>query len=583
MIKYEIKEKDGYLDMTDLPHDCIFNKVRTGCGGTTIALRNEENYVIAVPTTELIINKCNSTENLFGLHGNFTSILKNELISYTKQSGVKKIMCTYDKIPTLLEHVNGKDFRLLVDEYHNLLKQYMFRTTAINGVLDNFREFRSFCFMSATSIDPELKPEVLKDVPEYVADWQEEQNLFIVPFQSNKPYQLVTNFISYYKRNGFITVNGHNSYEAYFFLNSVREIANIITKCGLTNENSRVICANEDKNRKKLGDIEISTSISRSKQFNFITCKSFEGADFFSETGLCFVISNTNVKHTLTSMDIDIPQIAGRIRNKENPFRNTVVHIFNTKGDDSYKTYEEVKIEAIKQLEIAKERVAAYNLFSLEAKKQQAKEVKDSLYIRYCNDLFEVNDRAINYKLYEYKLLHQIYSSSKGVKQAYEENGAVYDKIRWHKFECSDIKKYGKSPTFLEVAQQYYNLKYDFNNARAEIEKQYPFISEAFNLLGFQEIRKLRTIKAVKEALLQAKIANRPSHCELFKLLSEGIELGRFYQTYELKEICERHGLKQIKELREWYEIESGTQRIDNIPRSGYWIIAIKAIQETEA
>ena len=63
MIKYEIKEKDGYLDMTDLPHDCIFNKVRTGCGGTTIALRNEENYVIAVPTTELIINKCNSTEN----------------------------------------------------------------------------------------------------------------------------------------------------------------------------------------------------------------------------------------------------------------------------------------------------------------------------------------------------------------------------------------------------------------------------------------------------------------------------------------------------------------------------------------
>ncbi len=577
MIKYEIKEKDGYLDMADLPHDCIFNKVRTGCGGTTIALRNEENYVIAVPTTELIINKCNSTENLFGLHGNFTPILKNELINYAKRNGIKKIMCTYDKIPTLLEHVNGKDFRLLVDEYHNLLKQYMFRTTAINGVLDNFKEFKSFCFMSATSIDPELKPEVLKDVTEYYADWQEEQNLFITPFQSNKPYQYVTNFISYYKRNGFITVNGHKSYEAYFFLNSVREIANIISKCGLTNENCRVICANEDKNRKKLGNIEISTSISESKQFNFITCKSFEGADFFSETGLCFVISNTNVKHTLTSMDIDIPQIAGRIRNKENPFRNTVVHIFNTKGDDSYKTYEEVKIEAMKQLEIAKERVAAYNLFSPEAKKQQAKEVKDSLYIRYCNDLFEVNDRAINYKLYEYKLLHQIYSSSKGVKQAYKESGVVYDKIRWHKFECSDIKKYGKSPTFLEVAQQYYNLKYDFNNARAEIEKQYPFINEAFNLLGFQEIRKLRTQKAVKEALLQAKIANRPNHSEMFKLLSKDIELGRFYQTCELKEICEKYGLKQIKELKEWYDIESSTHRIEGKPRSGYWIKAIKA------
>ena len=39
MIKYEIHEKDGYLAIADLPHNCIFNKVRTGCGGTTIALQ----------------------------------------------------------------------------------------------------------------------------------------------------------------------------------------------------------------------------------------------------------------------------------------------------------------------------------------------------------------------------------------------------------------------------------------------------------------------------------------------------------------------------------------------------------------
>ena len=176
--------------------------------------------------------------------------------------------------------------------------------------------------------------------------------------------------------------------------------------------------------------------------------------------------------------------------------------------------------------------------------------------------------------------MHQIYSSSSGVKQAYEESGAIYKKVRWKKLDSKEIKKYGKSPTFLEIAQRYYNLKYDFNNARAEIEKQYPFINEAFNLLGFQEISRLRTQKAVKEALLQAKIAKRPNHSELFKLLSEEIELGRFYQTCELKEICERHGLKQIKELKEWYVIESDTQRIDKKPRSGYWIIAIKAIQE---
>ena len=53
----KINSADGYLHMNDLPHDCIFNKVVTGCGGTTITLQNDEDYIIAVPTTELIINK----------------------------------------------------------------------------------------------------------------------------------------------------------------------------------------------------------------------------------------------------------------------------------------------------------------------------------------------------------------------------------------------------------------------------------------------------------------------------------------------------------------------------------------------
>jgi hypothetical protein len=46
-----IESSDGFLHLRDLPHNCIFNKVVTGCGGTTVVLRNSEDYVIAVPTT----------------------------------------------------------------------------------------------------------------------------------------------------------------------------------------------------------------------------------------------------------------------------------------------------------------------------------------------------------------------------------------------------------------------------------------------------------------------------------------------------------------------------------------------------
>ena len=62
MKKLFIDSKDGYLNLPDLPYNSIFNKVITGCGGTTVALFNKENYVIAVPTTELITNKTGLTE-----------------------------------------------------------------------------------------------------------------------------------------------------------------------------------------------------------------------------------------------------------------------------------------------------------------------------------------------------------------------------------------------------------------------------------------------------------------------------------------------------------------------------------------
>lgn len=577
MIKYEIEERDGFLVMEDLPYNCIFNKARTGCGGTSIALNNDESYVIAVPTTELIVNKCSSNHGCFGLYGNFTPKLKRELFDYIQQHECRKILCTYDKIPKLLTLVNGKDYRLLVDEYHNLLKQYSFRDKAIDGVLDNFKVFKSFCFMSATPIEAELKPNVLDGVTEYIADWKEPLQICILPYQTNKPYQFAANVISKYKLQGYLEVNGHKSQEAYFFLNSVQEIAHIIQQCGLTNDNCRVICANTSHNQKKLGEIKISDSLSPVRMFNFITCKSFEGADFFSETGLCFVISNVYKQHTLASIDIDIPQIAGRIRNKENPLRNTVFHIFNTKKDDMFADYEEVKNETFRQLGIAEERVKAYNAFSADAKKQQAKEVKDSLYIRYNNGMFEVNDRAVNYILYEYKLMHQIYQSKENVADAYTNASFNYGNIQWEKLSSNEIGKFGKRIAFAEIAQKYYDLQYSFDNSRAEIERQYPFIREAFQLLGFQEIRRLRSKKAVEEALLQAKLANKPNRSEMFRLLSPVIEIGKFYLTAELQAICEQFHLSKIKELNEWYNIKSGTKRINGTPRSGYWIKSLIA------
>lgn len=191
--------------------------------------------------------------------------------------------------------------------------------------------------------------------------------------------------------------------------------------------------------------------------------------------------------------------------------------------------------------------------------------------------MFEVNDRAVNYILYEYKLMHQIYQSKEDIADAYANAGFNYGNILWKKLPGYEVGKLGKRIAFAEIAQRYYNLQYSFDNSRAEIERQYPFIREAFQLLGFQEIRRLRSKKAVEQALLQAKLANKPNRSEMFKLLSQVIEIGRFYQTAELQAICEQFQLTNIKELREWYDIKSGTKRINGVPRSGYWIKSLLA------
>ena len=138
MEKLKIESDDGFLHLKDLPHNCIFNKVVTGCGGTTVVLQNAEDYVIAVPTTELIINKTDLTMagiskqsyngiRPFGLFGRFDDAVERRLKEFLNSSGTKKIMCTYDKVPRLMEYITPSTYRLLIDEYHCLLKAYSYR------------------------------------------------------------------------------------------------------------------------------------------------------------------------------------------------------------------------------------------------------------------------------------------------------------------------------------------------------------------------------------------------------------------------------------------------------------------------
>lgn len=577
----KIYSNDGFLHLEDLPYNCIFNKVITGCGGTTVVLQNTEDYVIAVPTTELIINKTDITKagisklsyngiQPFGLFGKFDDLAECRLMDYLNSSSTKKIMCTYDKLPRLIEYLNPSEYRLLIDEYHSLLKAYSYRQKAIDGVLSNFRAFKSYCFMSATPILPSFKPNCLEGVREVQADWgKNKSELHVELQQTNKPYLLTANIINKYKRDGFIaSEEGIKSYEAFFFINSVTDIVAILKHCNLSKDEVKIICADNDDNREKLIEYDISNSRSPNKMFNFITSKSFEGADYHSETGLCFVVSSSSNPHTQASIDTDIPQIAGRIRTKTNPFRNFLVHIFNT----TYKklnldmTYEQMKAKTDAAINTAYDTVDYFNRAPNKAIKDNLrdnlKHDLNSLYMKYDkeNDQFIINDILPKLELYNYQVNQWIYKNGLSVARSYEENDietTVEDYIK------IDDKISTKKQSFKEAFIQYTDIITHNPHAPALLllEQQQPLIKAAYYKLGVARVRNLRYIKKSIEAALNCLDEEKTKEQKLAKLMVKLIPAGvtitvanalnRMSQAYNETGISKT---PKSKDLHQWFE-----------------------------
>lgn len=605
MIKLKINSNNGFLNLDDLPHNCIFNKVVTGCGGTTIVLFNDEFYVIAVPTTELIINKTGKSEagvstiqfgnkikTVFGLFGSFTNSVKSQLKKYLAGEGIKKIICTYDKLPKLDEFLNPADYRLLVDEYHSLLKAYSYRDKAIDGVINSFRKYKSYCFMSATPIQAEFKPRSMEDIEEVVADWDEVDQLFVRLEKTNKPYVKAANIIKAYKTDGFIEINGFKSYEAFFFINSVTDIASILQHCELTNDEVKIVCADNESNRTKLAGYTISNSRSENKKFTFITSKSFEGADYFSDTAMCFVVSSPTNTHTLAGIDTDIPQIAGRIRTKTNPFRNMLVHIFNTTRLNLDVTYEEMVERTNKEIA---ETEATVNLFNNadELAKNHLRRVTlnriNDFYMSYDSktDTFSVNDLLPKLELYNYHLNQVIYNKGLSLVKAYNQNGMITTDVFYERID-ETMAKAGKKISFKDAFLRYAELVHNMvmTTEVDSLAKIQPLIVPAYHRLGIDKVKKLRYIKSAVEDALSNLDADKNRDTKIAMILSKKIGIGFNKSADIISYITEAYNTVgctdkvKASNIDRWFECEPTSKRIDGKVAKGYIIYRPKMIFE---
>ena len=595
----KINSTNGKLNLTDLPYNCLFNKKITGCGGTTIALFNDENYVIVVPTTELIVNKTNRSDagistitnydgkqqTVIGLFGTFSYYLKRQLKEYLATEGTKKIICTYDKVNALTKLLDPSKFRILIDEYQILLKGYSYRKSAINGVLNNFRLYKSHCFMSATPINPDFKPSALDGIEEVVAEWNETDTLRVVLDETKYPFQKAANIINAFKNDGFkMALNGAITNELFFFINSVSDIASILNYCELKDEEVKIVCADKEENQRRLVGYTISNSRAENKPITFITSKSFEGADYFSETGASFVVSNSSKQQTLLDISTDIYQIAGRIRTESNPNRNTLIHIFNTTGKGSLNlniSYQEMVDLVNKRINGAKKLI---NIANMDEEASEADIFNDDYIVKDENGKYYLNDTLIKLELFNYSINQEIYKNGISITKAYNNNNVEVFEAPEDDTIKNELTKVGTKITFKEAFLKYAEIKgnkFDMTDT-SYLEKVQPLIVKAYAELGEKTVRELKYIKKNVEAALLNIDKSKSENNKVAQLLKDEIRTG-FITIRDINNIFsriyDRLGITntvKATNIEKYYECKQTSRRIDGVKVKGYDIYRSK-------
>jgi len=545
-----LSEIDGF---TDLPTNYRFNKVLTGCGGTTVALTNDIPYVLCMPFVSLIKNKvewCNEHDitalPIYGRSATTTDIEEFE---------GNKILVTYDSLHKVVDALDSRvqNYKILVDEYHLLINSGAFRYKAVNEVLKYYKEFGEHVFMTATPVKFNCLPKVLQQVPEVTAKWNnlEMVTLDYSVLDHSQLYPVVANIA-----NDYIT--GKNQGNAYFFINSLQGIIDTIgylKKLEVTNDDVRIVCSNSEDNNIKLkgtiGSKYVIGSLSDfPKKLNFITSTAFEGSDLHDSEGFTYIISDGRKAHTKYDIMTTIPQIIGRNRDATGKNKNWAKVIYSP---SPYCELEEaVFVEKVKKnLKEAEKTVQSYYDQSDEnVKKYMLKGIikEDSTYLVVNGNDVEVNETAMCAEMQQFNAIHHTYyvkrdnkgkpvqgkgshkNSINGIP--YKLNSVPTEDITLNRIESLKLGIQRKS--FKELVELYKEwdslfiiLPESDEQNKKMIEKLYPLIPEAFKTIGYEKIVSLEYHqKKIKAEILKNKTLSNPAKVRRY-LYSNTYSVGK--------------------------------------------------------
>ena len=301
------------------------------------------------------------------VHGKDTvyNRLMNEIKDYLnerKYLGDKpcKILVTYDSyriVKDILESLGiFQSFYTVIDEFQTILHDSKFKSNTELEFLDILKQSHSALFVSATPMLEEYLNmlDEFDGLPYINMDWASQDptrvlkpSLKVLTMKSvgTKLPEIIQSYKSENFESAVRIVNGYPreiiSDEAVFYVNSVNHIVSIIKKCDLQPEEVNILCSNTPENLKKIqrklgkkftiGKIPLKGV--KPKMFTFCTRTVYLGADFNSLCARSFIFSDSNIDSLAVDISEDLPQILGRQRLFENPWKNEAIFYYRSTCD----------------------------------------------------------------------------------------------------------------------------------------------------------------------------------------------------------------------------------------------------------
>ena len=482
-----------------------------------------------------------------------------------------KIIVTYDSLYHVLDVLNefysSNAYVIVVDEFQSIFMDSAFKSEVELDFVEDLKLCENVLYLSATPMLEKylVQLDYFKDLPFYKLKWSDKriENVRIERETVRNINKRIGEIIDNYRNCRYpnkILSDGtlKESKELVIFVNSIRSICDIIKKCNLTPEETNIICSDSSTNVKRLKKVghqigNIPTKGEKHKQFTLCTRTTYLGADFYSTSAFTIVCSDCNIQTLTVDISLDLPQILGRQRLKENVFRNEVLILYKAETKKMAIINEErlVNDEKVREKEEAtKELLRGYEKMSDKEKEMWASVAKDRKSL-YKNDYLGISKRTgkvtFNYMVKiadqrAYDVSRKEYQDDITIKRGIEsiesaniEEGilsinelqSIYDKLVQDFNKDNNFERRMKLLCDVYFTYPTFYIQYKNSPLQTIIPIEY---QNYINLLGFEKIRAL----GYYESALKGEITIYNSD---YSNITSLFSIGSKYSKAQIKEM----------------------------------------------